>query len=77
MNTATKRLDAMRNNPRGWHLEQLQTVARQYGLSWRQRGTSHCIFVWPDGRTLPVPAKRPVKPVYVVQFTEMLGDRYV
>jgi hypothetical protein len=77
MNTATKLLESMRNNPRDWRIEQMQTVARQHGLSWRQQASSHCIFTWPDGRTLPVPAKRPIKSVYIVQFVKMLGDQYV
>jgi hypothetical protein len=72
MNTTTKLLEAMRQNPQDWRIEQLQTVARQHGVNWRQQETSHCVFVWSDGRTLPVPAHRPVKPVYVKQFARML-----
>jgi hypothetical protein len=63
MNTATKFLEAMQNNPLDWRIDQLQTVARHYGVDWRQQGTSHCIFIRPDGQTLPVPARRPIKPV--------------
>jgi len=74
MNTTAKTLEAMRTNPRDWRIERLQAVARQYGITWRQQGTSHCIFVWPDGRTLPVPAHRPVKPVYVRLFVKMLSE---
>ncbi|MDD2845929.1 MAG: hypothetical protein PHT57_13355 [Rhodoferax sp.] len=33
MNTATKLLQSMRNNPRDWRIEQLQTVARQFGMA--------------------------------------------
>jgi len=72
MNTASKLLDAMRANPRDWRIEQLQTVARKAGIAWRQEGTSHCTFTWPDGRILTVPAHRPVKPVYVRRFVQML-----
>ena len=50
-----KLLEAMRRNPLDWRIEQLQTVARQHSLGWRQEGTSHCVFVRADGRTLPVP----------------------
>ncbi len=68
MNTATKLLDSMSRHPLDWRIEQLQTVARQYGIDWRQDGTSHCVFVRADGKTLPVPAHRPVKPIYVKKF---------
>ncbi|MDR0672510.1 MAG: hypothetical protein LBF93_02355 [Zoogloeaceae bacterium] len=72
MNTAARLLEAMRQNPRDWRIGQLQTVARQHGVTWRQQGTSHCVFVWPDGKTLPIPARRPIKPVYVQKFVRML-----
>lgn len=68
MNAATKLLEAMRNNPRDWQIGQLQTVARQQKIEWRQEGTSHCVFIRADGQTLPVPAHRPIKPVYVRKF---------
>jgi hypothetical protein len=72
MNTAAKLLIAMRNNPLDWQLAQLQTVARQHGIDWRHDGTSHRVFVRTDGRTLPVPARRPIKPIYVRKFLELV-----
>ena len=65
MNTSAKMLAAMRRNPRDWQIAQLQTLARQHGVDWRHDKSSHCIFIRDDGRTLPVPAHRPIKPVYV------------
>ena len=53
-------------------LAQLQTVARQNGIDWRHVGTSHCVFVRADGKTLPVPARRPIKPIYVKKFLELV-----
>jgi hypothetical protein len=72
MNTAAKLLQAMRTNPLDWTLAQLQTVARQHGLDWRHEGSSHCVFVRADGKTLPVPARRPIKPIYVKKFLELI-----
>lgn len=72
MSNATKLLQAMRSNPLDWRLAQLQTVARQHGIDWRHVGTSHCIFVRIDGKTLPVPARRPIKPIYVKKFLELV-----
>lgn len=74
MNTATKLLEAMRRKPLDWRIEQLQTVARQHGVGWRQEGTSHCVFFRADGRTLPVPAHRPIKPVYVKKFVALVSE---
>ncbi|MDR5776504.1 MULTISPECIES: hypothetical protein [unclassified Caballeronia] len=68
MNTATKLLEAMSRNPLDWQIGQLQSVARQHGIDWRHDGGSHCVFVRNDGSTLPVPAHRPIKPVYIKKF---------
>lgn len=72
MNTAAKLLQAMRRNPLDWQLAQLQTAARQHGIDWWHKGTSHCVFIRKDGRTLSVPAHRPIKPVYVRKFVELV-----
>lgn len=71
--TATKLLEAMQRNPLDWRIEQLQTVARQHGLDWRHEGSSHCVFIRADGKTLPVPAHRPVKPIYVKKFVALVS----
>ena len=73
MNTAAKLLKAMRHNPLDWRIEQLQTVARQHGVEWRHDGTSHCVFIQTDGTTLPVPAHRPIKPIYVKKFVALIS----
>jgi hypothetical protein len=72
VNAAAKLVAAMRRNSRDWQLAQLQSVARQHGIDWRHQGGSHCVFVREDGRTLPVPARRPIKPVYVRKFLELV-----
>jgi hypothetical protein len=72
MSTTAKLLTAMQRNPLNWRIEQLQTVARQYGIDWRQDGTSHCVFVRADGCTLPVPSHRPIKPIYIKKFLALV-----
>ena len=64
----------MRNNPRDWRIDGLKTVARIYNIEWRQRGTSHVIFVRSDGRTLPVPARRPIKTIYIKKFVDFITE---
>ncbi len=73
MNTAAKLLLSMRRNPLDWHIEQFQTIARQHGIDWRHDGSSHCVFIRSDGKTLPVPAHRPIKPIYVKKFLELVA----
>jgi predicted RNA binding protein YcfA (HicA-like mRNA interferase family) len=72
MNTAAKLFASMRRNPRDWSIADLQTVARQNGVDWRHQKSSHCVFVREDGRTLSVPAHRPIKPIYVQKFIELV-----
>jgi hypothetical protein len=60
MNTATKLLAAMRRAQLDWQINDLQTVARQNSIDWRHQKSSHCVFIREDGRTLSVPARRPI-----------------
>jgi predicted RNA binding protein YcfA (HicA-like mRNA interferase family) len=72
MSNAEKILQKMKLNSRDWRIEQVKTVAEAYGIEWRQRGTSHIVFVHPEGKTLPVPASRPIKPIYIKKFVEFV-----
>ena len=74
MTKADKTLARMRVNPRDWRIDHLKTIARSRSIEWRQQGTSHVVFIRGDGCTLPVPAHRPLKPVYVRLFLEFLED---
>ena len=72
MNAAKKMVLAMYSDPRYWRLAQLQTAARQYSIDWQHEGTSHCVFLRSDGKTLTVPARRPIKPIYIKKFLELV-----
>jgi predicted RNA binding protein YcfA (HicA-like mRNA interferase family) len=74
MSRAEKLLEQMQANPRDWRIDSLKTVAHAFNIEWRQRGTSHLVFVRSDGRTLPVPAHRPIKPIYIKKFVEFILD---
>jgi hypothetical protein len=66
----------MRRNPKGdWRIEQLDTVARAYEVNVRTGRGSHVIFEHPKVvRALSVPARRPIKPVYVRRFVALIED---
>ena len=69
MNKRTKLLDAMRNNPRDWRIDDLLVVARQFDIECRNNGGSHHVFGFPNVEMdVTVPAHRPIKPVYIRQF---------
>jgi hypothetical protein len=67
-----KMLARMRANPRDWRIEDLKTVARRYNVSCRQPGTSHVTFRALNGAKVTVPARKPIKPVYVRQFVALI-----
>ena len=74
MTRATKLLEQMKANPRDWRIESLTSVADALGLFYRQPGGSHVIFRHPNGAMLSVPARRPIKPIYVKKFIRLIEE---
>lgn len=75
MSRADDILQRMRRNPRDWRIESLETVARSLGMLMRRPGggSSHVIFGHPAVEEIvSVPAKRPIKPVYIRQFLKLV-----
>lgn len=73
MSNAAKLFAKMRRNPRDWRIEDLKVVARSLGIDHDQHGTSHVVFRHPTAGRLSVPAHRPIKPVYVRLFVDLLS----
>jgi predicted RNA binding protein YcfA (HicA-like mRNA interferase family) len=76
MSSAEKRVAQMRANPKGdWRIEDLETVAASLGMKIRKSGGSHAVFSHPATATrLTVPARRPIKPVYIRHFLDMIDE---
>src|SRR5580692_5602239 len=75
VSAAGKTLQKMRRSQTGWRIDELQSVAGESGVGWRRpgHGGSHVIFSAPDVREIvSVPAKRPIKPVYIRQFLALI-----
>ncbi len=64
----------MRSNPRDWDIEELKIVAKRCGIEYRQPGTSHVTFRSLGGLKVTVPAHKPVKPVYIKKFIELIDE---
>lgn len=65
----------MRGTHTGWRIEELQRVANENDVEWRRpgRGGSHVIFSTPGVQEIvSVPAKRPIKPVYIKRFLALV-----
>jgi hypothetical protein len=72
MSKINKQLEKMRNNPRDWRIEELKALADRVGVVYRQPGSSHVTFRTKSGRKLTVPAHKPIKPVYVKLFVDLI-----
>ena len=73
MSKADKLLAKMRNNPRDWRLDELRTVATKFGFKERDAKGSHVVFGHASlAMALTVPAKRPIKPIYIRKLIEMI-----
>ena len=73
MNTATKLLTAMRQNPTDWTMSQLLTLAKRHGMEVRSTGGSHHVFSHPTVQdSLTVPARRPIKAIYIKHFLALI-----
>jgi predicted RNA binding protein YcfA (HicA-like mRNA interferase family) len=78
VSNAAKLMARMRRNPRDWRIEDLKVVADRLGIDHDQHRTSHVVFRHAKAGRLSVPADRPIKPVYVRLFVELVdraGDQ--
>ena len=74
MTKKNKLLQKMRNNPRDWRIEDLKTLADALGIDWYHEGSSHVIFQSPSGAHQSIPARRPIKPIYIKRFMELINE---
>jgi predicted RNA binding protein YcfA (HicA-like mRNA interferase family) len=73
MSKVEKLLARMRANPRDWNIDDLKTLAKRFYVDWRQPGTSHVTFSAKGHIPVTVPAHKPVKPIYIKKFLELLN----
>ena len=72
MSKAQKLLDSMESNPLDWRIEQVERVAKAFGLTVHRPGGSHHIVRHANGSKASVPAHRPIKPIYIRQFVKLV-----
>lgn len=77
----SKRLEAMRADPKsGWTISDVGALCREFGVDCRpaRGGGSHYGIGHPSQREkLTIPAKRPIKPIYIrdlVRFIDRVRD---
>jgi len=50
----------------------LKAIADRLGIAHRQQGTSHVTFRHPSSAKVTVPAHRPINPVYIRLFLQLV-----
>lgn len=65
----------VKNKRRDWSIDDVRAVAKKFGLEVRSHRGSHYTFSHPDvDFHITIPARRPVKPVYVRDFVKFIDD---
>ena len=73
MTRAENLLRRMKANPRGdWTPSHVRTLARAYGVTVRQRGTSHAVLTNARRQYLTIPMHKPIKPVYIRHLVALI-----
>ena len=68
-----KLFDSMKANSKAdWTPDNVKTVARTYGLTVRQRGTSHAVLTNASGQHLTIPMHKPIKPIYIKRLVALI-----
>jgi predicted RNA binding protein YcfA (HicA-like mRNA interferase family) len=58
-----------------WRIEDLEVVATALGMHIRKSGGSHAVFSHPAAMLrVTVPARRPIKPIYIRQFVDLVDE---
>lgn len=73
MSKAEKLLQRMKSNPKAdWTPDNIKTLSGAFGLTLRQRGTSHAVLTNNKGAHLTVPMHKPIKPLYIRRLVELI-----
>ena len=75
MSKFEKMIQKMRNNPKDWKLDTLESLAKRFDMKIRKSGGSHVVFMHSKSNiVVTVPAKKPIKAVYITQFLALIDD---
>jgi hypothetical protein len=71
---AFKTIERMRANPRDWRIGDVEALANQVGLTCKKptNGSHYTVSSPHLNGVLTIPAKRPIKPVYINDFVDLI-----
>jgi predicted RNA binding protein YcfA (HicA-like mRNA interferase family) len=75
MSKNEKIIQKMRDNPRDWRLQSLESIAKRLNIQVRKSGGSHAVFMHEESSiVVTIPSKRPIKSIYISQFLALIDD---
>jgi hypothetical protein len=77
MSRGKKRLEEMRNNPRAdWQISDVEVVCAAYGITLEEpsSGTHYKVKHERLRDIVTIPARRPIKPVYIRNLVAMVDE---
>lgn len=76
MNKAANRLIGMRQNPHDWGIGDVESVCKEYGISCSspKRGSHYKVSHPSEHRILTIPAKRPIKAIYIRRLVTFINN---
>ena len=76
MTRAEKLIEAMRENPRDWRIEDIIAACKRHDIKVTppSNGSHYKVRNPVTGAVLTVPAARPIKPVYIRQFVAIIDQ---
>jgi hypothetical protein len=67
-----KLLEQMKNHQQDWTIADVLRICNHFGVHVRDGKGSHVYLTFANKASLSLPAKRPIKPVYIIQFLDLL-----
>lgn len=65
----------MKRNPHDWRIDELESIAHRLDMRTHKGVGSHVIFRHDSSsKALSIPASRPLKPVYIRRFLNMVNE---
>ena len=64
----------MRANPRGWRIEDVATLCAAFGVACTapRKGSHYKVKHESQAEMLTIPARRPIKPVYIADLVQVI-----
>jgi hypothetical protein len=72
MSRIQKLLEQMKNNEQDWTIADLERLCNHFGVEVLTGKSSHIYLTFPSKATPNIPAKRPIKAVYITSFLSLL-----